>query len=107
MSFNTEKYTTHADHVVMDLDCSKCNPNIDNVTKDGLIEKNALFEKQLTTSIYDLFKQISELEELSRKMRYALEYAWLWHVGNGSEDAEKDCMNRIREAIDLYTQSFK
>lgn len=41
-------------------------------------------------------------KEKSRKLYFACHKAFLWHCGNGTEEAEKDCMNELESAMDEY-----
>lgn len=43
-------------------------------------------------------------KEKSRKLYHACLHAFQWHVGNGTEEAEKECMRVLEEAVELYNK---
>jgi len=43
-------------------------------------------------------------KEKSKKLYDACVHAFQWHCGTSSEQAEKDCMTKLQEAIESYVR---
>lgn len=44
------------------------------------------------------------MTDLERKLYHACLHAYQWHCGTSSEQAEKDCMAVLMEAIEAYNE---
>lgn len=77
----------------------------DNLTMPDKLEVLELIESVLSRHKGLRWKAEAKLlieKEKSRKLYHACHHAYIWHCGNGTDKAEKECMNKLQEVIELY-----
>ncbi len=81
-----------------DQDFSFCVREVNHLTYEIKSLKQEILEYKSFQNFHNPL--VEELKDKITKLRNACLYAFQWHCGTSSEEAEKDCMDVLEEALE-------